>query len=475
MIPQTNKTICGDCREIMSQWDDECIDMVITSPPYWSLRDYKLKPLIWDGDENCEHKWEGEKGKAVNNKNHKGQIWKKENYKDGFRNSARYMEQPSFVPSNQFCSLCGAWKGQLGLEPTFDLYIKHLCDIFDEVKRGLKKEGSIWVNMGDSYNGSGGCGWTGLESKNWEQKAQPHRIKNYPVKSLCCIPDRFKIEMINRGWICRNTIIWHKPNPMPSSAKDRFTVDFEYLFFFVKNKRYYFEQQFENVKQCSIERLNRAVSNKNKWVNGADGQTKQRISQPRPNRNKYKGYGKKGRDENLAISTHEFEDGDYLVAPFNPNVGRNMRCVWTIPTMPCSEAHFAVFPEQLLMIPIKAGCPEFICKKCGKARIPIFEPSEEYKKLLGRSWTEGNEGALIEGLCKTPGKLISCLPDYRKIGYTDCGCNAGFEGGIVLDPFAGRGTTGIVAQRLGRRYILIDLSPEYVKMAKRNLSQGWLV
>jgi len=139
-----------------------------------------------------------------------------------------------------FCKKCKAWKGQLGLEPNFDLYIKHLCDIFEEVKRTLKKEGGCWVNLGDTYSGSSVI--TSYRS-------------TYPKKSLIMIPFRFAIEMVNRGWILRNVIIWHKPNAMPCSVKDRFTVDFEYFFFFVKNKKYYFKQQ----KELSSKRNKRCV------------------------------------------------------------------------------------------------------------------------------------------------------------------------------------------------------------------------
>lgn len=349
---EVNKIYCGDCREIMKEWDSECIDMVITSPPYLGLRDYKLKPLIWDGDEDCEHEWNIERTARPNTSGGLG-------YKQDTNRGSRISNYHDRATYSNFCSLCGAWKGQLGLEPTFDLYIQHLCDIFDGVKRVLKKEGSIWVNLGDTYNST-------------DSSVSP--------KSLIGIPDRFKIEMINRGWICRNVIIWHKPNPMPSSAKDRFTVDFEYLFFFSKNKKYYFEQQFEDMSEITL---------KDKRV-GHDT---------------YKGGSPKEGLYEEAKAQIPYEVRQRIFNNLNPQ-GRNMRCVWTIPTMPCSEAHFAAFPEKLLMTPIKAGCP---------------------------------------------------------------------EGGIVLDPFAGRGTTGIVARKLGRKYILIDLSYKYCQMAKTNLQQGWLV
>lgn len=154
-----DKILLGDSLEVLKELEDESIDMIVTSPPYWALRDYGTKE-------------------------------------------------------------------QLGLESTFDEYINKLCNVFDECKRVLKKNGTCWVNVGDSYINISKC--------------------------LAQIPNRFAIEMCNRGWILRNEIIWHKPNAFPSSVKDRFTVDFEKLFFFVKNKKYYFERQLEPVKDISV-------------------------------------------------------------------------------------------------------------------------------------------------------------------------------------------------------------------------------
>ena len=173
-----NKIICGDSVEVLKGMPNEIIDMCITSPPYFGLRDY------------------------------------------------------------------GA-DGQIGLEYTIKEYIDRLIAVFDEVKRVLRPTGTCWVNLGDSYGGNTTSGPGHKELPNTEK---------LPDKCLLQIPARFSIAMTDSGWILRNTIIWHKPNSMPSSAKDRFTNDFEYLFFFTKNKKYYFNQQFDALKQSSIER-----------------------------------------------------------------------------------------------------------------------------------------------------------------------------------------------------------------------------
>lgn len=232
--------------------------------------------------------------------------------------------------------------GQLGLEPSYDEYIGKLCSVFDEVKRVLRPDGTCWVNLGDSYSGSSGGPPSKRSAKvqRFGCRLPATPLTDIPRKSLCLIPSRFAIEMVRRGWILRNTICWHKPNVIPESVQDRFTIDFEYLFFFVKSPRYAFTQQFEPA---------------------TDRGTRRR--------------------------------GIYV---------RNKRCVWSIPTRPFAGNHFATFPEALLEAPIQAGCP---------------------------------------------------------------------VGGLVLDPFFGSGTTALVAERLGRQWIGIELNPAYVAMAKKRLGE----
>ncbi len=275
-----------------------------------------------------------------------------------------------------FCIRCNAWRGSLGLEPTFQLYIQHLVQIFDEVKRVLKKTGACFVNLGDIYGGSGGRKGHTHESSNLNRLTVGYgategnqQVTKHLAKSLLQIPSRVSIAMTERGWILRNTIIWQKTNCMPSSAKDRFTVDFEYLFFFVKNKKYYFKQQFEPYKQSTIDR------------------------------SAYGHYGMKCQDEYAGINDKQI---DYIMKQVtdNPQRGRNKRCVWNIPTQSFKKAHFATFPESLCETPILAGCP---------------------------------------------------------------------PNGIVLDPFIGSGTVAVVAHKLRRNWIGIELNPEYVEIAEKRI------
>ncbi|KKN12606.1 hypothetical protein LCGC14_1014740 [marine sediment metagenome] len=371
-----NKIICGDAIKKLKELESKSINMCMTSPPYWALRDYgSTVEIIWDEPPQerndpatgCPHFW-------------KEKIKKETKLQAGNPEFQRpWREEASNTSSSQFCFLCGAWKGQLGLEPTFDLYIKHLCDIFDAVKRVLRDDGTCWINIGDTYGGLKGGGPDKLEREKrgiqWKDKSEKFITRppkaNVPDKSLCMIPFRFAIEMVNRGWILRNTIIWYKRNCMPSSVKDRFTVDFEYLFFFSKKKNYYFKTQYEKASEVSIERY------KYGWDGNID---RDYISGPQNHLNKHL-----GKEENRQKLIEQ---------------GRNKRTVWTINPQPFSEAHFAVYPEELCETPIKAGCP---------------------------------------------------------------------KGGIVLDPFFGSGTTGIVALKQNKKFIGIELNKEYIEIADKRL------
>lgn len=307
---EVNTIICGDAGAILKTFPNESIDMVLTSPPYWKMRDYKVD-------------------------------------------------------------------GQLGLEKTPNEYVKKLCNVFDQVKLLLKQEGTVWVNIGDVYGTGSGSGSRKGSKQNsvrgsvYYEKTGKEKVKNYE-KSLLQLPFRFSIEMARRGWILRNTIIWHKPNAMPESVKDRFTEDFEYLFFFTKNKKYYFEQQFEP----HLTKENRP-----------DGIIRQRTYNYK---GKYGSFNQIQKWQKNEKSIH----GEQAYG----KLGRNKRSVWTIPTKAFNDAHFAVYPEELCRIPILAGCPKggivldpfigsgttaVVARKYGRKFIGI-ELNEQYVKIANK-------------------------------------------------------------------------------------------
>lgn len=356
---KTNIILNGDALKHLKEMPDESINCVMTSPPYWALRDYGTDvETIWDDDENCQHEFK---------LNPEIVRFSKDKWKQGDRIIEEKDLHEYRTRGDSFCQKCRSWKGQLGLEPTFDLYIKHLYDIFDEVKRVLRKDGTCWINLGDTYAGSGNGSndYRNKKTKNYRKgvilyKGQKSGRTSVSDKSLLMIPFRFAIEMVNRGWILRNTIIWKKPNCMPSSVKDRFTVDFEYLFFFVKNKKYWFEQQLEP----TITKDNIVRDRDTSKLNNTPGRS---------------------RMGGLKVNNYDM---------------KNKRATWSISPKPFSEAHFAVYPEELCKTPIKSGCP---------------------------------------------------------------------EGGIVLDPFFGAGTTGLVALKQNKQFIGIELNSTYIELAKKRL------
>jgi len=247
------KLLLGDALTELKTLPDETVDMTITSPPYYGLRNYGTNPVVWDNGNGCEHRWGSIQkwaGSAYNNE--KGDFGgpAKDQIAEGYKTAH----------SGQFCQRCNAWKGELGSEPTVELYITHLGEIFSDVKRVLKPTGACWINIGDTYAGNGTYigkykethpDHKDLHTNNsgkYPQKVKGYRDDTIKFKSQLCVPERLVLEMMSRGFIKRNTIIWKKPACLPSSAKDRFTNDFEYLFFFVKNEKYYFEQQLEPSK-----------------------------------------------------------------------------------------------------------------------------------------------------------------------------------------------------------------------------------
>src|SRR5262249_14001400 len=316
--------------------------------------------------------------------------------------------------------------GQMGLELSFQEYLERMLSVTAELKRVLKPTGSMWWNHGDCYNSNpagnksydfhgkdGVFGRLRIQNSDGGKRNTPKRKIMYPAKSLLLQAHRLAIRMIDeQGWILRNAIIWHKPNVMPSSVKDRFTVDYEPVFFFTKSKKYWFEQQFEPYTS--------------------------------------------------------------VIHSTGNALGRSKRSVWKISIKLYKEAHFATFPPALIETPIKAGSPEFICNKCGKARQKIYKgASNQAFNIRVRDVKDGRIKHIDRRATNEETR------DYREnygkgkhfIGYTDCGCNAGWTSGIVLDPFMGSGTTAVVARQLGRNYLGIELNPDYIKLAEKRLKQ----
>ena len=443
---ELNKVYQGNALEILRSWPDDFVDTIITSPPYWGLRDYGEEVnLVW-GKKDCNHEW-GEEMK-VSSRHKAGE---KNPGKEGW-----YKDKGGISASGgKFCQKCGAWYGQLGLEPTLEMYLDHLLLIVTELRRILKPTGVMFWNHGDCYFSKPKSNYvpSGLQSKNYGvgqfiEQGYRKRGKIYRdarkagMQDKCLVLQNYRLvlRMIDdQGWILRNTIIWHKPNVMPSSVKDRFVVSYEPVFMLVKEKKYWFDQDAIRVPydkpldRWAGEKLK--AKGKSSWGEGT-GQEIYRDRDMRPNK-----------------------------------VGRNPRDVWRLPTRPkpFKGIHFAVFPEKLVEPMIKATCPEFICKKCGKARERITKPTKEYAKRLGKSWHNHSRDREVGGSQKPDGGVTA---SYQTVGWTDCGCNAGWRPGIVFDPFMGSGTVAVVANQLRRDWLGVELSPKFVKLIKKRVREN---
>ena len=316
--------IQGDALTRLKELPSESVDCCITSPPYFGLRDYGVE-------------------------------------------------------------------GQIGLEESPEAYVSKLVEVFREVRRVLKKEGTLWLNLGDSYAGSWGNSGHRPELDHtssyqrgkkteyfsrggWDQRREVppnQKVAGCKPKDLIGIPWMVAFALRADGWYLRSDIIWHKPNCMPESCKDRPTKSHEYMFLLSKGKKYYYDAE-----AISEDAINTKMPGKNM-------------------RDTRETYGpQNGGNSGLRDLKQRYKNGDWPTK-------RNKRTVWTVATKPYSEAHFATFPEKLIEPCILAGCP---------------------------------------------------------------------EGGICLDPFFGAGTTGLVAKKLGRCFIGIELNGAYIGMAQKRIA-----
>ncbi|NNB67618.1 site-specific DNA-methyltransferase [Pseudomonas fluorescens] len=346
-----HRVLIGDCIESMRTLPDKSVQMCVTSPPYYGLRDYGVE-------------------------------------------------------------------GQIGLEETPAEFIARLVEVFREVRRVLRDDGTAWVNMGDSYAGSWGAhgrddmgvGVSTLSQRQVmasQRKAKATTHAEYKPKDLMGMPWRLAFALQDDGWYLRQDIIWHKPNPMPESTRDRCTKAHEYIFLLSKSRRYHCDMNSirEPAAEASLNRWAQDIENQagSDRVPGKSNGPMKAVGGDRSRRDSFQREDSK---RELAIprqskGTHR---PDRVESEWDIGT-RNKRSVWTVATQGFKEAHFATFPPDLIRPCILAGAP---------------------------------------------------------------------LGGVVLDPFGGAGTTAVVAMQEGRKSILCELNPEYAAMAERRIAAAWL-
>ncbi|HCF6246974.1 site-specific DNA-methyltransferase [Pseudomonas aeruginosa] len=344
-MTQSHEIRVGDCLDALRAMPDQSFHCCITSPPYFGLRDYGVD-------------------------------------------------------------------GQIGLEQTPAEFVSRLVEVFREVRRVLRDDGTLWLNIGDSYASTAPGTRNAPQPKG--SKENPEQwgnfrpdLREYGIKpkDLMGIPWRLAFALQDDGWYLRQDIIWHKPNPMPESVRDRCTKAHEYLFLLSKSPRYHFDQDAiaEPLAPASVARLaqdgwdaqhgsDRVPGKTNGAMKAVGGRRSKRNSFARETKSSAGTHGQK------AQHRPDRPDIDYSAT-------RNKRSVWTVPTAGFKGAHFATFPPDLIRPCVLAGAP---------------------------------------------------------------------RGGLVLDPFGGAGTTALVAMQEGRRSVLLELNPEYASIARHRLASAWL-
>jgi DNA modification methylase len=334
--------------------------------------------------------------------------------------------------------------GQIGLEATFTDFVAEMVGVFREVRRVLRPDGTLWLNLGDSYAQSTvrhreGVGDGGVRGPEWiDNKFSTAAAAGLKPKDLVGIPWRVAFALQADGWWLRQEIIWAKPNPMPESVTDRCTKSHEYIFLLTKSARYFFDA--EAIREKPTGRTDPITS---------FGAAKLIDGKPRGGRDRTGGG-----------------------ASLDGTVGTNKRSVWTVATAPFSEAHFATFPPDLIEPCIKAGTSEKGC--CGKCGAPWERKTNVTYEATDRkpAPNKGHLGAMGERAANMTrdGFVPNRDKQVQTLGWQPtCQCNAPVVPCTVLDPFGGAGTTGLVADRHQRNAILIELNPTYAAMAERRI------
>ena len=422
----------GDVLTVLATLPADSVHCVVTSPPYWGLRDYGTGQ--WEGGSaECDHLQPQGQRQDVGRVN-----------TDGFHGSSLVSELKR-KPYERLCGKCGATRTdkQLGLEPTPEAYVAKMVEVFREVKRVLRPDGTLWLNIGDSYNGSGGAGGDYADGglKDGQPKYPGRHIGTLKPKDLVGIPWRLAFALQADGWWLRSDIIWHKPNPMPESVTDRPTKSHEYVFLLTKAARYYYDA--EAVKEAAI--------HEGRAVKASDSAAKN---------------GQKGEHGRTAFG---FTQHDTVV-----EAGRNLRDVWTIASQPYPEAHFATFPEALVEKPILAGTSEKgCCAECGapwERQVEHRDFDQSVNEVIDSSTVPGlRPNSSADRVRKLSGSTYQHVRGGTLGWRATCTHNAAVVPCTVLDPFAGTFTVGAVARRLGRNAVGIELNPAYVKLAEKRL------
>jgi site-specific DNA-methyltransferase (cytosine-N4-specific) len=436
------EVVTGDNRVTMRDIPDGVVQCSVCSPPYYGLRDYGTG--IWEGgDPACDHVKAGRE-------QHMAALGERMGCGGGAKVSEAGLE-----PYRSVCGKCGAIRtdSQIGLEPTPQEFVQALLDVFAGVWRILRDDGTCWVNLGSSYANTGNSNPTMRKStlgKKPDEKGchLPQPVKaiggGFKAKDLIPIPWMFAIAMQQAGWYLRDAITWLKLSPMPSSVTDRTTPATEMIFLFTKKPRYFYDTYAvrESIAEATIAR-------------DAYGHTS-----PEDTLEDMMAGGVISR-ATVGLNAHDRGS--------DPAVGRNLWNWWVLPPENFKGKHYAVFPSSLPFRCLSLGTSaKGCCPKCGKC----------WRRVVSKKFKQtGGPRAHISGGTQPGANGWEDVPrgnnETSTLGW-EPGCKCGLADTrpcLVLDPFAGVSTTGVVARRLSLRYLGLELNGEYAEMGRRRIRE----
>jgi DNA modification methylase len=433
----------GDVKARLREMPESSVHMVMTSPPYYGLRDYGEEvESVWGGEEDCEHSW----GTEVTDPQGGTNTDENEPNVGGNASTQETRLRGGGGIKSGRCLDCGAWKGQLGLEPQLEQFVRNLVEVGDLIRRVLREDGNWWLNLGDSFAGSWGAQSKDEKANQRDSGAYPDknpaRTGTLRRKSKMLVPHRVAIALEDAGWIVRSDAVWAKSNPMPHPVKDRLTETKEFVFHLTPNPDYWFDLDAvrEPHKESSLTRSDHAFNSAGVGSTHA----------PREDRH-----------DDVVMDAEE---------ACHPN-GKNPGDIFEVPVKAFPEAHFAVYPPELCEKPIKSSCPPKVCAECGTPY--DRETVEKNREVAGGSPAlDLDETGYKDRTGNHQGRREGFTLPEREVGKWEQQCDCETDDvrpGVVLDPFAGAGTTCLVAKRLGRRFAGIELNPDYVALAQKRV------